>query len=151
MNHRRVALAFLVSPIAAPLAVFLLLVLDARHHGPVENVLIALPFYFVYALPVAYVSEILFGAPAWLIFKHYRVRSWPVWLLGGAFIGWLTNAGIQVLPGRMTAVNLAGLFNPVVNPYVLIDTAGAAASAALFRQIVFSDAARTDVSSASKD
>jgi hypothetical protein len=138
MNPRRIVLAFLVSPIAGALAVGLLPLVGIRDRESVGSAVIALPFYFAYALPIAYISAFVLGVPAWLIFKHCRIRSLVCFLVPGVVIGWLTNAIMQFLPWRASSINIADLFNPFANPYVAVDVVAASISAALFWRIVFS-------------
>jgi hypothetical protein len=93
--------------------------------------------YSLYALPIAYVAEILLGVPAWMVFRYYCVRSFPAFAAAGAFMGWLVNLGMQALTPNLATKPLAALFNPVDNPYISICVVAGSASAVLFRTIAF--------------
>lgn len=93
--------------------------------------------YSLYALPIAYVAEILLGAPAWMLFRYYRVRSLPAFAAAGALMGWLVNFGMQAIAASLVTKPLAALFNPSDNPYISICVVAGSASAVLFRTIAF--------------
>ena len=76
--------------------------------------------YSLYALPIGYLAELLFGIPAWRIFKHYGVRSWLAFVIGGAFIGWLVNLSMDTLVGNLASKPLTSLFNHLINPYLSV-------------------------------
>src|SRR5262245_30247528 len=83
----RIVLAFLLAPVAAPFVfVFLFYVLVNDVYPPD---LLAL---FRSVLLYAYGAEILFGIPAWLVFKRYRVTSFWAYLVTGAGIGGIVFA-----------------------------------------------------------
>jgi hypothetical protein len=140
MSTRRTITAFLAAPLVVP---FVFLVpFPGRDDGPtsgsVFNALAGVLMYSLYALPIGYLAELLFGIPAWQIFKHYGVRSWFAFVIGGAFIGWLVNLGMEALVGNLASRPLTSLFNPLANPYLSVCVVAASSAAALFRAIVFS-------------
>lgn len=151
MNKRRLALAFLVSPIPVPVLFSLLILFVGSWHGvrvpyngqPTLQFQGALRELFPYAilgLGIAYLVEVVLGLPVWWVFSHYRIRSARAFALGGALIGWFFNALIQsrieVLYSASYA--FARLFNPFANPFLLFSVLAASGSAVLFRAIAFS-------------
>ncbi len=75
--------------------------------------------------------------PAWMVFRHYDIRSLPAFAAGGALMGWLVNLGMEVPTGNLVTKPLTVLFNPLDNPYISICIVAGASSAVLFRAIVF--------------
>jgi hypothetical protein len=143
MSRRRILLAFLVSPIAAPIVAFLMALLAPTllvpsHRGLTPKAFAVLPVYLAYALPIAYVSTFLIGGPLWLVFKHYRIRRPAAFIVAGAFIGWIASAATVVMPGNIGTISFTDFLNPIANPYVGIDIVAASISAALFWRIAFS-------------
>jgi len=106
--------------------------------GSVFSALAGALIYSLYVLPIGYLAELLFGIPAWKIFKHYGVRSWFAFVIGGAFIGWLVNLSMDTLVGSLASRPLTSPFNPLVDPYLSVCVVGASGAAALFRAIIFS-------------
>jgi len=44
-------------------------------------------FFSIFALPQAYISELALGVPACLVIRHYGIRAWSVFAIGGAVLG----------------------------------------------------------------
>src|ERR1700691_4352455 len=103
MSTRRTIMAFLAAPLVVPFV--FLLPFPGRDDGPpsgsVFSPLVGVLMYSLYALPIGYLAELLLGIPAWQIFKHYGVRSWLAFVVGGAFIGGLVNLSMEALAGNL--------------------------------------------------
>ncbi len=140
MSRRRTVAAFLVAPLIVPLVFYLPFPGEsAGANSPSALSLLFGPLiFFLYALPIAYLSEFLLGLPAWMIFRRYGVRSLLAYAGVGALIGWLVNLAIQASTGNLATRPLPALFNPSDNPYILICVVAASGSALLFRIVVFS-------------
>jgi hypothetical protein len=71
METQRPVMAFLFAPLVVPL-VFLVPVPGVDNSGEhsLWKLLSAIVVMAIYALPLAYLGELLLGLPAWLIFKH---------------------------------------------------------------------------------
>jgi len=95
VNRWRIILAFIVAPIVVPL-VFSAPVLIHFH---VLDFLAGLIMLSIYALPVAYVFELLIGVPAWILFRIFRLKSLVAFAVGGAAIGLLVDV-IMKIPSR---------------------------------------------------
>jgi hypothetical protein len=132
----RTVRAFLIAPLIVPVVFFGIAFLsDAFTSGTLPSGLVdALLLFTLYALPIAYVAELVLGVPAWLAFKYFRVRSFPAFAAGGAFLGLLFYV-IWGLPADFTLQSLAQEFDPFGLAIFVIP---ASASAILFRAIVFS-------------
>jgi hypothetical protein len=130
-------MAFLAAPLVVP---FVFLVpFPGRDDGPPSgSVLAGTLIYSLYAVPIGYVAELLFGIPAWKVFRHYGIRSWLAFMVGGALIGWLVNLSMEALVGNLASRPLMSLFNPLANPYLSVCVVAASNAAVLFRAIVFS-------------
>jgi hypothetical protein len=118
-SRRRVLLAFLIAPLATPLVLWLgELLLD--YPGRVPSGLGGSLFVnLVYALPIAYLAELILGFPAWKGFVRFDISS----LFAFAACG----AGIGLVP-------VAFFSNPKLGAAVLCALAGAI-SALLFRAV----------------
>jgi hypothetical protein len=141
MNKRRVALAFVVSPIPVPLVFFLVIFFVGGWHGvQLRGALRDVFPYVLLGLGIAYLVEVVLGLPVWLIFNHYHFRSVRAFAIGGALIGWLFNAFMQSRIEVLFSASYAfgRLFNPFANPFLLFSVLAASASALLFRAIAFS-------------
>lgn len=140
MSRWRIVLAFLGAPLVVPF-VFYLPFTARESVGPGDSSALSLLFgpliYSIYALPIAYAAEFLLGAPAWMVFRYYGVRSLPSFAAAGALMGWLVNLGMQALTPNLATKPLAVLFNPLDNPYISICVVAGSASAVLFRTIAF--------------
>lgn len=123
VNRRRVISAFIVAPIAVPI-VFSAPVLIHLH---VLEFLAGIVMVSIYALPVAYIFELLIGVPAWILFRVFRLKSFVAFALGGAVIGLLVDAILKIPSGSLCDWSLSDV------PYVL----AALGSALLFRAIAF--------------
>src|SRR5690349_19726975 len=80
MNRWRTLLAFLIAPVMTPL------VFGVREVSSGTTIMRELP-YFVILLPYSYSAEILFGIPAFIVFRRWRIRSYLAYGLTGALIG----------------------------------------------------------------
>jgi len=67
---------------------------DATHSVALElqcmrppSFLESILFFSIFALPQAYISELALGVPAWLVIRHYGIRAWSVFAIGGAVLG----------------------------------------------------------------
>ena len=144
MGRWRAVVAFLVAPLIIP---FVFLVpFSSRDTGPVPGSRLAsFLAYSVYALPIAYIAELLLGVPAWMVFQYYRIRSMAAFAAVGALIGWIVYLSMSVLAGNLTSHPLATIFNPFSSPYLPICVVAGSGSATLFRTIAFSfDQAKED-------
>ena len=90
-----------------------------------------------YSLPIAYLTEILLGLPAWIIFRRCGIRSFAAFAAGGVLIGWVVDLVLAVVGGRPAATAL----NPWSPGWMRFDfylVASASACTILFRAILFS-------------
>jgi hypothetical protein len=133
-THRAVR-AFLLAPLVVPVA-FCLPLPGREFSKPVGNILAHLVVYTIYAVPLAYVGELLFGVPAWIAFRHYGIRSYAAFGAGGAVLGLVFYLAMEASVGDFQRLTL--MFNPLASPYLSIDIVAASASAILFRAVVFS-------------
>jgi hypothetical protein len=140
----RTILAFLVAPLIVPFV--LLLPLPGQDHTPVVDPMrfpTNLFFYAIFALPPAYAVEVLLGIPAWMIFRHYRIRSCLAFGGGGALIGLVFYFAVEASQyvfspySRQLRHEYNTSYNPLSNSYFYIAVIGAVASAVLFWIIVF--------------
>jgi hypothetical protein len=91
MGRYRTIIAFLIAPL--PIPILLSAALQALNFadkspppsfiGFLEMIL----FFSIFALPPAYISELALGVPAWLFIRHYGIRAWSVFAVGGAALG----------------------------------------------------------------
>ena len=140
MNKRRLALAFVVSPIPVPLLFFLISFFIGGWHVQFQGALREVFPYVMLGLGIAYLVELVLGLPVWLAFNHYCIRSVRAFAIGGALIGWFFNAFFQSRIEVLYSASYAftRLFNPFANPFLLFSVLAASASAVLFRAIAFS-------------
>ena len=129
-SGNRVVLALALAPLVLPTLLYL--------HSLIRSWILHRPDAFDYAayvwafspfwMPFAYAAELLFGVPAWLLFRRRRVRSWLAFAAAGGIIGLSTTllvTGLQPWSSPDDAY-LASLL-----------VLGASASALVFRAIVF--------------
>ena len=83
MARYRTIIAFLIAPLPIPVLLSLFLQADFSFIGFLEGVV----FYSLFALPQAYLSELVLGIPAWLVFRRYGIRAWSAFAAGGAVLG----------------------------------------------------------------
>ena len=87
-------------------------------------------FYIsLYAVPIGYFAEGLFGWPAWLLFRRYGVRSVFAFTTCGAGIGFLVALLMALLFGRGSEP---------LDFYTWFPVLSATVSAAAFRVVLFS-------------
>ena len=139
MGIYRTVKAFLIAPLIVPL-VFCLAFPGKETSGDfsVRNSFMGFLIIACYALPLAYLGELLLGVPTWIFFKYYSIKSYPAFAAGGAFLGLLFYLGLEALVGNFATYPLTREFSPFVSPYLKIDIIAASALAILFRAIVFS-------------
>ena len=111
---------------------------------PVEEYLRTIPLvgwleaYLVwgfYALPIAYLAEVVLGIAAWMALRRYGVRSYLAFAGVGALLGWLVNLGLEAWAGNLAGGSLATLFNPWATAYLPLSVAAGALAAITFRAI----------------
>jgi len=133
--QRRVVAGFAFAPLACPAVyVFLTVVI----HDP-PTVLTAgawwwLLVVYINGLPIAYITELVLGLPAWMVFRHFGIRSLAAYAGGGAVIGWLEAMAL----GTLSGVPIRTAFSPDALLFDSCHAASASACAVLFRVIVFS-------------
>jgi hypothetical protein len=143
--------AFALAPLACPLVFCLLGILipdaESQPQGPVANPGVWvyflntcgwLPILSLYALPIAYLTELLLGLPAWMVFRHYGVRSFGAYAAGGAVIGWFEVMALTTISG----VPMATAFSLERLRFDFDHMAAASVCAVVFRAILSSGAAR---------
>jgi hypothetical protein len=136
-NRARVILAFLASPTIIPF-VFCVSIVDGPGHESVWDIFTCLALFTVYGLPTAYLVELLLGLPAWLLFRHFKVRSVLAFAGAGAVIGWLFLSFDAI--GFVGAPRNLALLNPLSDSFSITLIVAACASAILFRAIAYSAA-----------
>ena len=91
MTRYRTIIAFLIAPLPIPILLSAgLQALDFADKSPPPSLIGFLEgtlFFSIFALPQAYISELALGVPAWLVIRHYGVRAWSVFAIGGAVLG----------------------------------------------------------------
>ncbi len=78
MGNRRIVVAFLVAPLVTPLV----LEFFARRDGT------SMPFAVVV---VAYLATVIFGIPAFLMYRALKWTNVALFILGGALIGFIVT------------------------------------------------------------
>jgi hypothetical protein len=139
MSKWRTAQAFFLAPFVVPFV--LMLPPPSRgnfEHFSFHGLLGEFFLYVLIALPIAYASELLFGLPAWLLFKHYGVRSVFVFAATGALFGWLVLLAMDTWSEGFAPEPWASRFHRLSDPFVLLCVVAGAASGLVFRAIVFS-------------
>ena len=133
----RTAFAFLIAPLAIPFGMALV-------SGPssLGNFCGLVALYSLVGLPPAYVFELLFGVPAWLIFCRYGFRSWGMFASGGIVLGMgycLLFSGIAAVAKSSGYDIYAHSFTRYwLNPMAFaFDVPAGLLSALLFRAIAF--------------
>ena len=81
----------------------------------------------IFALPVAYIFELLIGVPAWYLFRIFGLQSLVAFATGGAVIGLLVDVIMKILSKSLWDWHAGDTL------YVL----AALGSALLFRAIAF--------------
>lgn len=100
MPRLRTILAFLLAPLAIPIG---LAILDAVFPGPdpvsFTGFFGLILLYSIFALPPAYVFELVVGLPVWLFLRRRGIRQWYVFVGGGVLLGalyWIVFTTIAV-------------------------------------------------------
>jgi hypothetical protein len=141
MSKWRTAEAFFLAPFVVPFV--LMLPLPGRGnfgHFSFEGLLVGFFAYTLYGLPIAYASELVFGLPAWMLFKHYGVRSTPAFAAAGGFFGWLVYLAMNSWSEGFAQEPWTSRLNPLSEPLFPLCVIAGAASAFVFRAVVFSGA-----------
>ena len=138
MARYRTIIAFLIAPLAIPVLLSLFLQADFSFIGFLEGIV----FYSLFALPQAYLSELVLGIPAWLVFRRYGIRAWSAFAVGGALLGMTYDvayyAARYVAAKAMAYDFIRHSLTRDLNPLTLWLAAPAGLiSAILFRAIVF--------------
>jgi hypothetical protein len=136
MARRRTIIAFLIAPLAIPLA-FLCLALPTEGLG--WEILGLTVIYAISALPFAYLSELLLGVPAWLFIRRYAIRAGYAFAGGGALLAFVCFVVVvEALRGGNFHRNPHPIeFDPIDPGLLWIDVLAGAACGILFRNIVF--------------
>ena len=88
MAHFRTILAFLIAPLIIPVGLSVAAVVSPGDTPlSLADFLGLLVLFSIYALPQAYLFELVLGLPAWLIFRRHRIRAWSAFAVGGAVLG----------------------------------------------------------------
>jgi len=146
MSKWRTAQAFFIAPFVVPFVLMLPLPGTGNFdqfsfHGLFGLFLL----YALYSLPIAYASELLLGLPAWMLFKHYGVRSVFVFAATGAVFGSLVFLAMDAWSEGFAPERWTSRLNRMSDPFILLCVIAGAASAVVFRAVVFSGA-RTEAS-----
>src|SRR5260370_10515112 len=88
MTRFRTIMAFLIAPLIIPVGLSVA-ALVSPGDSPISltDFLGLIMLFSLYALPVAYVLELLLGLPAWLFFRRHGIRAWSAYAIGGALLG----------------------------------------------------------------
>jgi hypothetical protein len=132
-----------VAPLAIPVGLSVAAVVSPGD-SPVSltDFLLLIVFFSLYALPVAYLLELVVGLPAWLFFRRHGIRAWSAFAMGGAALGMTYSVAYSVAK-YVAAKTMAYDFvrHPLtrdINPLSLwLAVPAGLASAILFRAIVF--------------
>lgn len=143
MPQLRTILAFLLAPLAIPIG---MAILDAAFPGsdPVSftRFLGLILLYSIFAVPPAYLFELVVGLPVWLFLSRRGVRQWYVFAAGGAMLGTLYWAVFTVLAvaakTRGYDIHAHSFTRYWFNPMAFwFDMPAGLAAALLFRTIIF--------------
>lgn len=119
----RIIAAFLLSPLMTPL-VFILTV--ACREGLVDA-LDSIPLILLIYTPFAYLAMVIFGLPAFLVFRALGLSTFPAYIIAGALFGLITTWLIAKF-----------IFDWTIDPADYIWSAAAGASTGMmFSLIVF--------------
>jgi|SRR5215469_316509 len=143
MRHIRTILAFLIAPVAIPVGYAALCVIFPGNSGGSLSDFFGLTFLFsLFALPPAYVFELVFGFPVWLFIRRRGVREWYVFAGGGIALGtayWILFTIVAII-ARMKGFDIYAhsftryWFNPMG---LWLDVPAGLLSAVTFRAIIF--------------
>jgi hypothetical protein len=133
MRAKRTVLAFVVAPFCIPfvfLLFFLLTGFGVSDSAHTEAMLFSVLLSSAYALPIAYLFELVLGIALWKTFKRYGIRSLLAFAAAGAVMGWLffiiAGAFVMAPSGRPFWI------------WLCICTASGVSPTLLFRAIAFS-------------
>ena len=143
MPRFRTIMAFLIAPLIIPVGLSVA-ALVSPGDSPVSltDFLGLIVLFSLYALPVAYVLELLLGLPAWSFFRRHGIRAWSAFAIGGATLGITYSAAYSVakyVAAKTMAYDFVRhSFTRDINPGPLwLAVPAGLASAILFRAIVF--------------
>src|SRR5258706_73345 len=121
MPRFRTIMAFLIAPLIIPVGLSVA-ALVSPGDSPVSltDFLGLIVLFSLYALPVAYVLELLLGLPAWLFFRRHGIRAWSAYAIGGGALGVTYSAAYSVAKyvaaQTMTYEFLRPSFSRNINP-----------------------------------
>jgi hypothetical protein len=143
MAHFRTMIAFLIAPLVIPVGLSVAAVVSPGD-SPVSltDFLLLIVLFSFYALPVAYLLELIVGLPAWLVFRRHGIRAWSAFAVGGAALGMIYSAAYSaakyVAAKTMAYDFVRHPFTRDINPLsIWLAVPAGLASAILFRAIVF--------------
>ena len=103
LRHIRTIVAFLVAPLATPVLFFAVAVLSHDSRVLPQDMWAYLAIFGIYTYP----SVLVFGVPAYLLYRRRGITSVPAYMVGGALIGlataaaWLTLLGSWLTAGAL--------------------------------------------------
>jgi len=143
MARLRTTVAFLVAPSVIPVGLSIAAAVSPGD-SPVSfrDFLGLVVLFSLYALPPAYLLELVLGLPAWLVFHRNEIRAWSAFAAGGAVLGatyYAAYTGAKFAAAKTMAYDFAS--HPIardLNPLSLwLAIPGGLTSAILFRAIVY--------------
>jgi hypothetical protein len=118
MSRSRTLAAFIVAPMATPVAFCLLSIFSAHPiRISLNDAFSYLAVDAIYCLPVAYIAELSLGLAAWKILCYYRISS----LLAFASSGALMGAVVALVMGCVASGSISVVLRPLSwdRPWVL--------------------------------
>ena len=105
MKQKRLTLALLVAPLAAPLIYFCWVVLRGRgEEFRLLDLLFGFQVVLIFALPVSYISTIVLGLPSYMLLRRYNMLNMFTLTSVGLFFGFAVfYFFLQVLSGFQAA------------------------------------------------
>ena len=143
MAYFRSIVAFVIAPLIIPVGLSVAAVVFPGD-SPVSltGFLGLLALFSLYALPPAYLFELVLGLPAWLFLRRHGIRAWSAFAAGGAALGmayFLAYSVAKYVAAKTMAYDFVRHpFTRDINPLSLWFALSAGlASAILFRAFVF--------------
>jgi hypothetical protein len=141
MSKWRTAQAFFLAPFVVPFVLMLPLPgTDNVGHFSFGGLFGGFFLYVLYSLPIAYAVELLLDLPTWMIFRYYGVRSVFVFAATGAIFGWLVLLAMDGWSEGFAPEPWTSRLHRMSDPFILLSVFAGAASAVVFRAVVFSGA-----------
>jgi hypothetical protein len=134
MSRSRTIAAFIVAPMATPVAFCLLSIVSAHPiRFSLNDAFKYLAIDVIYCLPVAYIAELSLGLAAWKILCYYRISSLLAFASGGALIGGI----VALLMGCASSGSISVVLRPLSwdRPWVVTCVSAALGAAVVFRAI----------------